>query len=76
MILRVIQSFRGDLSHLLGSVKNEKTDVLRRKFGTLAVKRLLRGSWDPFDVFLLTLLFHIFFFCIVNWCGNYNHLEI
>jgi hypothetical protein len=43
MILPVVQSFHGELNHLLGSARNEKRDVLRRKFGTLAVKRLLRG---------------------------------
>jgi len=43
MILSVIQSFHGDLHHLLGFVKNEKRDLLRRKSATLAVRRLLRG---------------------------------
>lgn len=84
MILSVIQSSHGDLHHLLDSVKNGKRDVLRRKSATLAVRRLLRGRvlgcWDlwcclAYNVFLLTLLFHIFFFYIINWCGNYKHFD-
>lgn len=51
MILSVIQSFHGDLHRLLGSVKNEKRDVLRRKSGTLAVKRLLRGRVRVVGIF-------------------------
>lgn len=85
MILSIIQSFHGDLHHLLGFVKNEKRDVLRRKSATLAVRRLLRGRvqgcydlWRSlaYIVFLSTLLFKIFFFYIINWCGNYKHLFI
>lgn len=43
MILPEVQSFHEELHHLLGSVKNAKKDVLIRKSGTLAVKRLLKG---------------------------------
>lgn len=66
MILPKVQTSRGDLHHLLGFVKNEKRDVLRRKFGILAVKRLPRGRVAivaHFDV-----LWHIFFywhFCFI-----------
>ena len=38
-----VQSFHGELHHLSGFVKSEKKDALRKKFGTLAVKRLPRG---------------------------------
>jgi len=43
MILPGVQSFPEELPHLLGFVKNEKRDALRRKSDTHAVKRLPRG---------------------------------
>jgi hypothetical protein len=61
MILPVVQSFHGELNHLLGSARNEKRDVLRRKFGTLAVKRLLRGMVRVFGIF--GAVCHMMFFC-------------
>lgn len=59
MILPEAQSFHGELHHLLGSVKNAKKDVLIRKSGTLAVKRLLRGRVRVTRNF--SVVCHIFF---------------
>lgn len=61
-----IQNFHEDLHLLLGSVKNGKRGALTRKFGTLAVKTLLRGSASCLDDF-----YHnawntfLLFFCFV-----------
>lgn len=43
MMLHKVQSFRRELHHLLGFAKSVKRDALRRKFDTLAVKKLPRG---------------------------------
>lgn len=43
MILPGVQKYHVDLHPLLGFVKNEKRDVLIKKFDTAAVKKLHRG---------------------------------